>query len=196
MRFWTSDHHFGHDNIIGFANRPWSDVDQMNEAMIEAWNGVVTDEDDVIVVGDFALGVQRIVVPAVGNRLNGNKFLVPGNHDSVHRMYPHWKKSVHIYEDAGFTILGSQEVVNIGDVPVLVCHFPYDNPPDGHRKHDDRFSGLRPTPAPGQWLIHGHTHSHHVISGSERTQIHVGVDAWDYTPIPESWIEAIIKERP
>lgn len=99
-------------------------------------------------------------------------------------MFPKWARFQPAYEAVGFTVLDSQVTTTVGDTEVLVCHFPY----TGDSHHDDRYSGLRPDDV-GGWLIHGHTHS------SERVrdrQIHVGVDAWDLFPVPESEVEKII----
>ena len=78
--WFTADSHFGHVNILNYTKRPWSTVDQMNEALVENWNAVVAPEDTVIVLGDFAMGVRKDTCP-IGKRLNGHKILVPGNHD-------------------------------------------------------------------------------------------------------------------
>jgi calcineurin-like phosphoesterase family protein len=53
--FFTSDHHFGHENIIRYCNRPFTSVQQMNEIMILRWNGAVLPEDEVYYLGDFAM---------------------------------------------------------------------------------------------------------------------------------------------
>ena len=37
-RWWTSDHHFGHEKIIGYCARPFANADAMNRAMVECWN--------------------------------------------------------------------------------------------------------------------------------------------------------------
>lgn len=50
--FFTSDHHFGHANIIKFSNRPFSNVEEMNEELIKRWNEKVSSEDEVSYIGD------------------------------------------------------------------------------------------------------------------------------------------------
>ena len=51
--FFTSDTHFNHANIIKFCNRPFKDVEQMNDVMIANWNGVIGKDDTVFHLGDY-----------------------------------------------------------------------------------------------------------------------------------------------
>lgn len=55
--FFTSDTHFGHANIINLCNRPFKDVNHMNDMLVENWNSVVSDEetDDSTWIGEFDL---------------------------------------------------------------------------------------------------------------------------------------------
>ena len=54
--FFTADTHFGHKNIIRYCQRPFVDVDEMNEILITNWNNVVGKEDIIFHLGDFAMG--------------------------------------------------------------------------------------------------------------------------------------------
>ena len=82
--FVIGDTHFGHAGMCRFINpdgskvRPWDNVEHMNEAMIAAWNRVVTKRDKVIHLGDFAMNRRYLAIAAF---LNGYKELVMGNHD-------------------------------------------------------------------------------------------------------------------
>ena len=38
MIYYTADTHFGHANVVEMCERPYPDVEAMNEAMIAAWN--------------------------------------------------------------------------------------------------------------------------------------------------------------
>jgi calcineurin-like phosphoesterase family protein len=75
--FVISDLHFGHAKIIELAKRPFANVEEMNEKMVENWNSVVGDNDDVIFGGDFMFSKKDEWF----SRLNGVKHLVKGNHD-------------------------------------------------------------------------------------------------------------------
>ena len=60
--FFTADQHFGHKSIIEYCNRPFSDVEEMNEALIENWNKTVDNNDKIFVLGDFALGSSENII--------------------------------------------------------------------------------------------------------------------------------------
>ena len=59
-RWWTADHHFGHENIIGYCNRPFANADTMNRAMVDRRNDVVTDSDEMWILGNLVLGRRDI----------------------------------------------------------------------------------------------------------------------------------------
>ena len=56
-------------------------VERMNEHLIEEWNGHVGNGDRVYFLGDFAYGKPHEIIP-IFDRLNGQIFLIKGNHDS------------------------------------------------------------------------------------------------------------------
>jgi len=78
--FFTSDHHFGHKQIINFESRPFTGVAEMNEKMIESWNAVVGKDDQVFHLGDFSF-LNKEATHEILSRLNGYKILIMGNHD-------------------------------------------------------------------------------------------------------------------
>jgi calcineurin-like phosphoesterase family protein len=81
MIFYISDLHFGHSNIIRYDNRNFSTVTQMDEALINNWNSVVTKEDTVYILGDITWYNDDQKNIEILKRLNGHKKLVKGNHD-------------------------------------------------------------------------------------------------------------------
>lgn len=86
----TSDTHFSHRNIIKYCDRPFTSVEEMDKAMTDNWNSVVSKEDTVYHLGDFALPDRRIYttqndqdqrVENIIQSLNGNIIIVFGSHD-------------------------------------------------------------------------------------------------------------------
>lgn len=79
----TSDIHFGHANVMKFCPdaRPFKDVTDMDESIIRIWNSTITTDDTVYILGDVAFcSVDKAT--SIISRLNGQKILIKGNHDS------------------------------------------------------------------------------------------------------------------
>lgn len=81
MIYFISDLHFFHENIIGFSNRPYTNVEEMNEKMIHNWNSIVDSDDEVFILGDFVVQGNGKHANQILKQLNGKKFLIKGNHD-------------------------------------------------------------------------------------------------------------------
>ena len=79
--FFTSDLHFGHENVIRFDNRPFNTVEEMDEEMIKRWNAKVGKGDIVYVLGDFIWKAATNEAVNIIRRLNGQIILIKGNHD-------------------------------------------------------------------------------------------------------------------
>jgi len=196
MRFFTSDQHFGHVNIINFCRRPFHSVDNMNKLLVQNWNEVVSPDDTVIVIGDFAMGQIKDTLP-LAKQLNGKKTLICGNHDrpwvgsvgnkaSDFEKYFKWERT---YLENGFKIVSSGSIpIQLGGrYDAIMNHFPY----DGDSHEEERFLDHRPVNN-GMILLHGHTHS---ADRGQGNMVHVGVDAWDYYPVSEDTIVDILDER-
>lgn len=110
--FVISDLHFYHRAIFNFdpkCRELFGDVEGRVRIMSEWWNEIVKPSDSVLVLGDVCFRSKGL--HAIRN-LNGEKFLIRGNHDL-------FSESRYI-EDAGFVkILPSVEINR-----VIFTHFP------------------------------------------------------------------------
>ena len=62
-KFYISDLHIDHANILGFDNRPFKDVEEMNNELIHRWNDVVSDGDLVYILGDMFWCAPKKAMP-------------------------------------------------------------------------------------------------------------------------------------
>ncbi len=119
MKKWfISDTHFSHANIIKYTNRPFVTIEEMDRTLIDNWNAYVDTQDQVFFLGDFGLGsikhLQSICV-----QLNGSKVCIRGNHDAnASRMYR-----------IGFSVVLEAAVLKIGQHNVELIHSPSYPPP-------------------------------------------------------------------
>lgn len=79
-RFYIADWHYGHKNALAFDARPFDSVEKMNAELISRWNAAVSPGDIVYVLGDMFWCKSSEAVPVL-QKLNGQKFLIRGNHD-------------------------------------------------------------------------------------------------------------------
>jgi calcineurin-like phosphoesterase family protein len=185
MRWFTSDLHLGHENIIRYCARPFSSVEEMDDALVTNWNERVAPDDEVWVLGDVARGPIEASLGHVA-RLSGHKVLVAGNHDRCWAGHPRRHDEwIDRYAAAGFDQIHQGTIeTRLAGRTVLAGHFPY----EGDSHDEDRFTRWRPVDD-GAWLLHGHVHTSWKANGR---QINVGVDVWGYAPVSETDLAAII----
>lgn len=161
--FVGADNHFGHENIIEFCDRPFADVEEMDAAMIDSWNGVVEPNDIVIHLADFTLG-NMLQAHSYLKQLNGRIHMLcyTWHHDK--RWLPH-RDVIIMSKKHCVTWLDPLVVLEIKEwgqdgrpLAISLCHYPL---AVWDRKHY------------GAWHCFGHCHGKH--EGGENS-IDVGVD--------------------
>lgn len=174
MDWFISDTHFGHKKIIEYTNRPFSSVDDMDEAIIQRWNYRVGKDDTVFHLGDFCLGGEK-EAHRYFIQLNGKITVLanPWHHDK------NWLKrgveyksykghpveivdAIHVLEYPQFAISTYPRAVVLSHYPQLVWE----------RKH---FLS---------WHMYGHIHNLNAPYFSEGVlALNVCVDATNFRPV-------------
>jgi calcineurin-like phosphoesterase family protein len=166
MIYFTSDTHFFHENLRLHNRNQFSSIEEMNKALIDNWNRVVSPEDTVYHLGDLGWKTTHYVSQLyfVLKQLNGTKFLVKGNHDHTNVVnLPCWKCVYQYFE------------LKYKSTIVTLMHYPIAS---WNRKEYGSFN------------FHGHTH------GSFKEDFHqldVGVDCNSFTPV--SIEQAVVKSK-
>lgn len=187
MRFFTSDLHLGHRNIIAHCDRPFTCLEAMHKAMVGLWNETVGPHDVVYILGDLHLGRFSDVAHLIP-QLNGHKVLIPGNHDACwvgHHGDTKRARAMGEMLAAGITAIaqpGYLPNVHLANgIWVDLHHFPHRSNHPNLPGHDERHREHWP-PDTGRWLLHGHVHNRWKMWASAR-QLNVGVDQWGFRPV-------------
>ena len=115
MIYYIGDMHLGHKNVIKYDDRPFDSIEEMDETLIKNWNSVVTDEDDVYIIGDFIYRSSHVATYYL-KQLKGHKHLIIGNHD------------LKTLEDEKaceyFDSIERLGYIKDGDADIVMCHYP------------------------------------------------------------------------
>lgn len=158
--FWTSDTHYLHKAIIWMENRPYKDIEEMNQALVNNWNSVVKDDSTVFFTGDVSYKGSQKALLHILYSLKGKIHLVIGNHDQ-----PNVLTRSRRFE----TISDILDIkVKDGDILQSITNIHY---PMISWRNSSR----------GAWCCSGHTHGQ--IVSKNLNMINVCVERWNYTPV-------------
>lgn len=161
----TSDTHFNHLNILKYCpgSRPFNNVHDMNEAIIEKWNALISPDDEIIHCGDFFMG-NLSDIDSILSRLNGKITLIRGNHDSKNR--------IEKYKEFGIEVKDIHYLSYKGRF-FIFCHFPIANEEFMRMVREDNSEVI---------LCYGHLHDN-APKGLIDGTFHVGLDTNDLCPV-------------
>lgn len=178
MKTWfTSDHHFGHANIMKHCDRPFVSTGEMNDHMVRQWNSVVGIDDRVIHLGDLYWSKDVTAKQALRQKLNGRICLIAGNHDRPQQMLS--DETVDellplVYKETFTSSAGIDHVL-------VMCHYPM-------QEWDQFFRGAI--------HLHGHCHGNapgQVTLSAQIRRLDVSGDCHDFLPLCVDDILRILK---
>lgn len=163
-----------------------------HDARIAAhWDDMIHPDDIVYVMGDISINGSQGALDWFKAR-PGTKILISGNHDPVHPgFFRNAFKKVAAWREVFVDIQPYYRLSLLGQV-VLLSHLPYsgtgaEGKRDNGEEVEERGTQWR-LPDLGMPLIHGHTHGPERAHVSDKgsPQLHVGLDAWNLNPVPQS----------
>ena len=168
MIYYISDLHFNDQSIFDKCKRPFKDLKDFENTIINNWNNKVTNNDIVYVLGDIG-SIDPTSINIFKN-LNGHKHLIIGNHD--HEILDYIKES-NIFESIKFI-----DLIIDNNRKVCLCHYPLMDWMEFNRNG---------------YLVYGHIHNKTIANGYAYKQIkdyyldklafNCGCDVTGYSPV-------------
>lgn len=168
--WFTGCTHYGHKNIIKLSNRPFSDIEQHDDILINNYNKLVSSDDTCYFLGDFAWNQSFENYKRLFSRLNGKKFFVLGNHDNRQNIIKCKKEGllIDVFEN---------KTIQIGNDKIYLSHFP-------HREWNCFYHNS----------YHLYSHCHGNIEDYKQST-DIGVDCWEYEPVEWSEVKEYIDKN-
>ena len=142
MRYYIADTHFFHGALNAKMDmRGFAGEEEMNEYMIEKWNGKVRKKDEVVILGDFSFGGVEETT-ALLQRLQGKLFFILGNHDHVIT-----NKRMDV---SRFGWIKHYAELSDNGRKVVLCHYPI-------MCYNGQYR-LERSGAPKTYMLYGHVH--------------------------------------
>lgn len=149
QRIWfTADLHHSHDKIISICGRPCSEK-MHEEWLVNLINSNVKKKDVIYMIGDVSFA-RKPDADRFVDRLNGEKFLILGNHDKSLEKSTRFTQITQI-KDFSYSKFGL-------NIHIVLCHYPMAS---WNRKPH------------GAWHLYGHVHGRFENTG---LSIDVGID--------------------
>jgi calcineurin-like phosphoesterase family protein len=167
--FFTSDEHYGHENIIRFCNRPFKNTYEHIEESIKRHNAVVPKGARVYHNGDIFWRTLPVkTANDIIHSLNGQHYFIWGNHDEL------LEKNEYLRDQ----FIWCRDLAQV-DHPLLekqlvLCHYAMCVWRNSHQ---------------GAYHLYGHTHGQ--LPEQKNLSFDCGQDAWDFTPVS---IEQVIEK--
>lgn len=159
--FFTADLHLGHQNILRmYPDRPFSqdcNINLHDEYIIAQWNTLAGKYDDIYILGDLSLHNAE-KTRKILERLNGRKYLCPGNHDSALKNLQNY--FVKVEQIMSVRIKKTRCHGLETDLEIVLCHYPL-----------LEWDGMNR----GAYHLHGHCHGNLATHNTRRMD--VGIDA-------------------
>ena len=172
MIYVTSDLHFNHDKEFIYEARGFKDIKEHDKALIENWNSIIGNDDDVYILGDIVMGTDKEYSKKCLEALNGRKHCLIGNHDTVRKM--------ELYRELGFLCYGYADMLDYKKWKFYISHYP------------TKVGGDKEKPLKKQiWNLCGHNHTDDKFSEMKENIYHCELDAQDMEPVS---IEQIIQD--
>jgi calcineurin-like phosphoesterase family protein len=174
--FFTSDLHLNHLKIIQYVNRPFSDVVEMNEKIIDNWNSKIGKKDLVYHLGDLGFFKKYEDCERMVQRLNGKIINVKGNHDNYKIIRPIPLK---------LELMPTYLEIRINGVDITMCHYAL-------RTWSKKHYG-------SSYMISGHSHATDIELNKDFVGLgkilDVGVDGNNFYPYEWDEIVEIMKNK-
>lgn len=172
--FFTSDTHFGHENIIKYSQRPFADVGSMNEAMINNWNSVCSDKSIVYHLGDFLFGDEKDMDELYKRLKFQSLIVIRGNHEKPFIRWFFNRKPRNVILQPS-----SHHEIRIDDISITLNHYAMKVWNKSHF---------------GAYHLYGHTHGTLPDDPNSRS-FDVGVDCHNFTPISFQQMKDIMAKK-
>ena len=168
MIWFTADFHLSHQNIIKYCNRPFTNVDDLNNTIFINMSKCLKSGDTLFFLGDLTFD-EYIAEDFFSNFRHITIHFIVGNHDS--------KKVIAIASEYCASISELKDI-KIENQPISLCHYAMRV---WHRSHYNA------------WQLYGHSHAKLEPIGK---QYDVGVDNNNFMPVSFNELVEIMDKQP
>lgn len=177
MIYFSSDLHLNHNKDFIYKPRGFNTIEDMNMTIINNWNEIISENDDVYLLGDLILGDNDMGMKLL-RQLNGKIHVILGNHDTESR--------INLYKQlSNIVSIEYATQIKYKKAYFFLCHYPVMT-----ANFDDQLA----------WAKHlinlyGHTHQENLFYNNNPYMYNVGMDAHNCYPVSIDQIIEDIKNK-